>query len=228
MKKILTALAIAAVASVAQAELLATWTTTAANNLASGTFNQTGFGATDYGFAMVSGGGFVAGGTPSAATYAAAGADAASASAAYGDNQYVYFTWNTAYTLALNSISAVYSRSGTGAPNAQWGTVISSTWSDIGTAITSIATATPTTSTTPTTTTFTGVSGLTSGQLALAFYGGTSSGNSAWVRLDSRPSTTAQVALSIDGTMTSIPEPATMGLMGLGALVMALRRKMSK
>ena len=95
-------------------------------------------------------------------------------------------------------------------------------------AITSIMTATPTTSMTPVTTTFTGVSGLTSGQLALAFYGGTSSGNAAWVRLDSRPSTTAQVALSIDGTMTSIPEPATMGLMGLGALVMALRRKMSK
>ncbi|HQG75214.1 MAG TPA: PEP-CTERM sorting domain-containing protein, partial [Kiritimatiellia bacterium] len=63
-----------------------------------------------------------------------------------------------------------------------------------------------------------------------AFYGGTSSANTAWVRLDSRPSTTPQVALSINGTMdpVSVPEPATMGLLGLGALAMVLRRKMSK
>jgi len=228
MKKLMIALAIVALASVAQAELLATWTAAGVNNIASNSYGQTG-GST-YNFTMVAGGGWVAGGSPSAATFAGAGADAASASAAYTDGQYVYFTWDTDYTLSLDSVSALYTRSGTGAQNAQWGTIISSTWTSIGTAISITSTATPTTSTAPITTTFTGVSGLESGQLGLAFYGGTSSANTAWVRLDSRPSTTPQVALSINGTMdpVSVPEPATMGLLGLGALAMVLRRKMSK
>ncbi|GEM_PF-1108383 len=229
MKKLMIALAIVALASVAQAELLATWTASGAQNLAGGPFAQTG-GSTNYTFTMVAGGGWVAGGSPAGATFAGAGATAADAAAAYAAGQYLYFTWDTDYTLSLDSIDARYTRSGTGAQNAQWGTIISSTWSSIGTAITSITTVTPTTSTAPITTTFSGVTGLESGQLGVAFYGGTSSANTAWVRLDSRPSTTPQVALSINGTMdpVSVPEPATMGLLGLGALAMVLRRKMSK
>ena len=228
MKKLMIALAIVALASVAQAELLATWTAAGVNNIASNSYGQTG-GST-YNFTMVAGGGWVAGGSPAGATFAGAGADADDAAAAYADGQYLYFTWDTDYTLSLDSVSALYTRSSTGAQNAQWGTIISSTWTSIGTAITGITTATPTTSTSPITTTFSSVSGLESGQLGVAFYGGTSSANTAWVRLDSRPSTTPQVALSINGTMdpVSVPEPATMGLLGLGALAMVLRRKMSK
>ena len=228
MKKLMIALAIVALASVAQAELLATWTASGANN-----FNSMGTVAattSDYGFSMIGGGGWVAGGSPAGATFAGAGADAADAATAYTDGQYVYFTWDTDYKLSLDSIDARYTRSGTGAQSAQWGTIISSTWTSIGTEISVTFTGTPTTSTAPITTTFTGVSGLESGQLGLAFYGGTSSANTAWVRLDSRPSGTPEVALSIEGTMkgTPIPEPATMGLLGLGALAMVLRRKMSK
>ena len=229
MKKLMIALTIVAIASVAQAELLATWTASGVNNLAGGPFDQTG-GST-YNFAMVTGGGFVAGGTPAAVTYAGAGANAADAATAYADGQYMYFTWDADYTLSLDSVSAFYTRSATGAQNAQWGTIISGTWSDIGTAITAITTATPTASTSPITTTFPDVSGLESGQLGVAFYGGSSSANTAWVRFDSRPSAAPQVALSIEGTMnpvTPIPEPATMGLLGLGALALALRRKLSK
>ena len=229
MKKLMIALTIVAIASVAQAELLATWTSSAANNLASNSFGQTG-GST-YNFTMVSGSGWASGGTPAGATFAGAGADAADAATAYAAGQYLYFTWDTDYTLSLDSIDARYTRSGSGAQSAQWGTIISGTWSSIGTEISVTFTGTPTTSTSPITTTFTGVSGLESGQLGVAFYGGTSSANTAWVRFDSRPSATPQVALSINGTMESagpIPEPATMSLLGLGALALALRRKLSK
>lgn len=229
MKKLMIALAIVALASVAQAELVASWTASGANN-----FNSMGTVAattSDYGFSMIGGGGFNGTTAPAGATFAGAGATAGSASAAYGIGEYLYFTWDTDYTLSLDSVTARYSRGSGGATSAQWGTIISSNWTSIGSAITAITTATPTTSTAPITTTFTSVSGLESGQLGVAFFGGSGTSATDWVRLDSRPSATPQVALSINGTMESagpIPEPATMGLLGLGALALALRRKLSK
>lgn len=227
MKKLITALAILAVASVAQAEMVASWTAAAANNLNNGAVAATSSG---YSFSMVSAGGFNGTSAPAGFTFAVAGASAADANAAYTGNEYIYFTWDTDYTLAIDSASALYTRGAAGATSAQWGTIIGGTWSSIGTAITTIPTATPTTSTLPQTTTFTSVSGLTSGQLGLAVYGGSGTGATDWFRLDSRPSATPQVALSLDGTMTptGVPEPATMSLLGLGALAMVLRRKMSK
>ena len=229
MKKVLTALAILAVASVAQAELLATWTASSANNMDGATVAATGFGTTDYNFSMVGASGFAGGGTPSGATYAMGGANAASAAAAYTAAQYLYFTWNTGYTLDIDFADGRFTRSTVGGTTAQWGTIIGGTWTSIGSEISVTFTSTPSTSApAPVTTTFTGVNGLESGQLALAFFGGSSSANTAWIRLDSRPSATPQVALTLDGTMTPIPEPATMSLLGLGALAMVLRRRMSK
>ena len=225
MKKLMIALAIAAIASAAQAELLATWTASSAQNINSATVGQTGGGA--YGFSMIGAGGFNGTSAPAGATFAVAGASSASAAAAFAGNKYLYFTWTNAYTLTLDSVTARYSRGSSGATTAQWG-IIDGGWTSIGTTITGIPTATPTTSTTPITTTFTGVSGLTSGQLGLAVYGGTGTAATDWFRLDSRPSATPQVALELNGTMTPVPEPATMGLLGLGALAMVLRRKMSK
>ena len=225
MKKLMIALAIVALASVAQAEVVASWTASAANN-----FNSMGTNAattSGYGFSMIGGGGFNGTTAPAGATFSGAGATAGSASAAYDTGEYLYFTWNNAYTLTLGSVTARYSRGSGGATTAQWG-IIDGGWTSIGSAASITMATSPGTSYTGITTTFSSVSGLKSGQLGVAFFSGSGSAATDWVRLDSRPSATPQVALSIDGTMTPIPEPATMGLLGLGALALALRRKLSK
>lgn len=225
MKKLMIALAIVALASVAQAEVVASWTASGANNFNSmGTVAATTSG---YGFSMIGGGGFNGTSAPAGATFSGAGATATNASAAYGTGEYLYFTWNNAYTLALDSVTARYSRGSGGATTAQWG-IIDGGWTSIGSAASITMATAPGTSYTGITTTFSSVSGLKSGQLGVAFYGGTGTSATDWVRLDSRPSATPMAALSIEGTMTPIPEPATMGLLGLGALALALRRKLSK
>jgi len=227
MKKLMIALAIVALASVAQAEVVASWTASGANNFNSmGTVAATTSG---YGFSMTDGGGFNGTSAPAGATFAGAGATAGSASAAYDTGEYLYFTWNNAYTLTLDSVTARYSRGSGGATSAQWG-IIDGGWTPIGSAASITMATTPGTSYAGITTTFTNVSGLESGQLGVAFYGGTGTSATDWVRFDSRPSATPQVALSLNGTMepTAIPEPATMGLLGIGALAMVLRRKIRK
>ena len=213
MKKLMIALAIVAVASVAQAELLATWTfsggaSSMAANSSAANIGQVTFGEltrVNLGTSSTSANQFAANNWTAAANgislsvNVASGYEIASATIAVG---------------GLNG-------SNTGAGTLQWSLGIGGT--DVGTAWT--------------------VAFSSANSVAAPVNFGTLSGNNTlFLR-----STGGQVAtptaspaatgasrllnsLTMDGTIqsTAIPEPATMSLLGLGALAMVLRRKMSK
>ena len=207
MKKLMIALAIVALASVAQAELLATWTMAAGGSASAtenGTVNmdQVTFGdLTRTGLNIAS---------TTAGTFASNG---------FGDAgpNYISFlvTLNAGYQITgatLNSTSINGSNTGPG--TVQW----QLNGSDVGASLTRTSSAVNAWDAS--------IGTIGSGANTLAIVqvgtanvtgGATSTGGS--FRLQN---------LTMSGDVTSVPEPATMGLLGLGALAMVLRRKMSK
>ena len=207
MKKLMIALAIVALASVAQAELLATWTM-AAGGSASATENGT------VNMDQVTFGDLTRTGLNIAST--AAGTFASNGFGDAGPN-YISFlvTLNAGYQITgatLNSTSINGSNTGPG--TVQWqlngsdvGASLTRTSSAVNAWNASIGTIGP------------GANTLAIVQVGTANVtgGATSTGGSFRIQ-----------NLTMSGDVTSVPEPATMGLLGLGALAMVLRRKMSK
>ena len=204
MKKVFVVLAILAIASVAQAELLATWTfaggagtvtenaTVNADQVVFGDLVRTGLGQASTVAGQFSSNGWQDGGDVSFLVTLSAG----------------YFI--SGATLNMNSVQG----SNTGPGTVQW----QLNGSDVG------ASLVRTLSTTVSWNASIGAIGTGANTLSIVAVGtasvtggATASGGS--LRIND---------LTMSGDVTPIPEPATMSLLGLGALAMALRRKIRK
>ncbi len=217
MKKLLIALVVVAIASVAQAELLATWSfdagaSSVSKNSSAANIDKVTFGeltrvnlgtASDKANQFASNNWGVAGNGISLAVTVAAG----------------YSIVNT--TIGVGGLNG----SNTGPDTLQWslgytggtsfGTEVGTPWTGAFKSGDSVAGEVAV-----------GTIGAGTNTLFLRSTGGQVGTPTA------TPATTGSARLlnnlTMSGTITPIPEPATMGLLGLGALALALRRKMSK
>ncbi len=223
MKKLMIALAIATVASVASADILATW-------------NFYGSNSTQWGPAMPLAGTNLDANIASASltlsgalTTTSSGNNLRSNGTYWGitapnlsDAGYVQIALvaDTGYEMTIETITGRVAGSGTGVGGVdRWAASVDG--GGYGWIITESATANNTAMSW-------NVDDTTGTNITLRYYASPAAAGGSWGFSGNNSATPADQSIVINGTTQAVPEPATMSLLGLGALAMVLRRKMSK